>query len=74
MLLSDLAHSMAHDFRMTGNLILTEMRYFLIVHKITFQTPNTIIFYNVIILSEGDVVRCRHLRGLWYVLIYLGSL
>ena len=57
MLPSDLVHSVAHDFRITGKLFLTEMRYFLIFHKITFQTPTTtIIFYNVIILSEGDVV------------------
>jgi len=59
---------MAHDFRITGKLILTEMLYFLIFHKITFQTPTTILLYNLIILSEGDVVWCRHLRGLWYVL------
>jgi hypothetical protein len=58
MLLSYLAHSMAYDFRITGNLILTEMRYFLIFPKITFQTPppNIIIICNVVILSEGDVL------------------
>lgn len=55
MLLSDLTRSMPHGFMITGNLILTEMRYFHIFHKVTFQTPTTIIFNKVIILYEGDV-------------------
>jgi len=68
LLLSDLAHSVVHDFSITWKLILTEMRYFLIFHKITFQTPTTVIFYNMIVLPQGDILWCRYLRGLWYAL------